>query len=621
MRNVIQIVIDNFKRAFSNGVSVVILLGMVVVPCLYAWFNICGSWDPFGNTSQLKIAVINEDAGYEDNYIPYKVTIGSDIQSSLITNSSFSWVYKDFDSAMEDLNDGDIYAAIYIPSDFSQDIMSVLTKDKKEANLIYYENEKKSAIAPKITSKGADAIQQKISKNFTESFMNSVFKIAKNLIELKQSDTATSLISRLSSGFGDAALTIEGANIQIDSLKNVLTSLDPMLDELNSLIPENKNERLAEITAFISESNSLIQQGRDSLDQAAAILEKAGIAPFASKTMKEISQVLENIQNINNANESIANNTYESLDKLKTSISSYKDLISSLNARMTELENLLDVTHTDLINAKSQIDLLNNDSTVEDIKKIIGDNPTSLAEIISEPVKIDRHAVWPVKNTGSSMAAFYTGLSIWVGCLIMTTIILMKFSKKRVNNINVKNMLRAIDKKKKYKKLKSMQAFFGQYIFFAILAVMQAIVVTLGEIFFIGIQVVHPFLYVGTACFCAVIFSFFIFTLATALGNVGKALGVILLVLQVAASGGMFPAEMIAEPFNTIYYFLPLSYVIEAFHCCIAGFNGYILGAYYIALFLLLVPISLIIAFTLGRTITKRANWFERKVHSSHVAN
>ena len=128
----------------------------------------------------------------------------------------------------------------------------------------------------------------------------------------------------------------------------------------------------------------------------------------------------------------------------------------------------------------------------------------------------------------------------------MTTIISMKFSKKRVNNINIKNMLRAIDKKKKYKKLKSMQVYFGQYLFFAILAIMQALIVTLGEIFFIGIQVVHPFLYVGSACFCALIFSFFIFTLATCLGNIGKALGVIILVLQVAASGGMFPSEMIA---------------------------------------------------------------------------
>ena len=93
MRNIFKILRDDIRRCSHSAIGVIVLVGLVIVPVLYAWFNIAGSWDPYGNTGDLKVAVANSDAGYESDLIPIKVNLGDTVTSSLRENDQLGWEF------------------------------------------------------------------------------------------------------------------------------------------------------------------------------------------------------------------------------------------------------------------------------------------------------------------------------------------------------------------------------------------------------------------------------------------------------------------------------------------------------------------------------------------------
>ena len=148
-----------FKRdmchATRNVIAVIVSMGLVVVPTLYAWFNIAASWDPYGNTKALKVAVANNDKGYKSDLIPVRVNVGETIISTLHANDQLDWQFVKSDKAIDGVKSGEYYAAIVIPKGFSADMMTLFSPDIKHAQLKYYLNEKINPIAPHITDQGA----------------------------------------------------------------------------------------------------------------------------------------------------------------------------------------------------------------------------------------------------------------------------------------------------------------------------------------------------------------------------------------------------------------------------------------------------------------------------------
>ena len=113
------------EHVFANVISLVVCVGMVVVPSFYAWFNIAGSWDPYGNTGNLKVAVANSDAGYTGELIPMSLNMGERMTSSLVESTSIGYTMTSEDEAIEGVQSGKYYAAIVFPEDFTTDMMSV----------------------------------------------------------------------------------------------------------------------------------------------------------------------------------------------------------------------------------------------------------------------------------------------------------------------------------------------------------------------------------------------------------------------------------------------------------------------------------------------------------------
>ena len=161
MKTIWKIYKRDFKRLSRNVVALVVAVGICILPALYAWFNIAANWDPYGNTGGIQVAVVNDDKGSTADGITF--ALGEQIVENLKANDAIGWTFMDDKDALEGVKSGKYYAAIVIPEDFSEKMVGILSGTIESPNLKYYVNEKKNAIAPKITDKGATSIQQQVN--------------------------------------------------------------------------------------------------------------------------------------------------------------------------------------------------------------------------------------------------------------------------------------------------------------------------------------------------------------------------------------------------------------------------------------------------------------------------
>ena len=112
MLNIFRIFISDFKRIKTNVVAVVIVIGLSILPCLYAWFNILSNWDPYGeeSTSRIKVAVASDDKGIVMDSLQFNM--GDTIIEALESNTTIGWVFTDSTKdAIDGVYAGDFYAA------------------------------------------------------------------------------------------------------------------------------------------------------------------------------------------------------------------------------------------------------------------------------------------------------------------------------------------------------------------------------------------------------------------------------------------------------------------------------------------------------------------------------
>ena len=140
--NVIRIVRSDFKRLFANAMSVIIVIGLVVMPSIFAWYNVIACWNVFDNTGNLTVAVANVDDGYESDLVPLRVNIGERVVSALRANDQIDWTFTTEEDAVDGARSGRYYAAVVIPAGFSKDMLTFYSEDVQHARIVYYANEK-----------------------------------------------------------------------------------------------------------------------------------------------------------------------------------------------------------------------------------------------------------------------------------------------------------------------------------------------------------------------------------------------------------------------------------------------------------------------------------------------
>ncbi|CAI8720688.1 YhgE/Pip domain-containing protein [Bacillus cereus VDM021] len=211
MKQIWRIYTTDLRNVAKHWAAIVIVLGLMILPSLYAWFNIKASWDPYGNTKDVPIAVSNQDAG--SNLRGKDINIGNEIIDSLKKNKNMGWKFVDEKQAIYGVEHGDYYASITIPKDFSEKIATVISDNPQKPELDYFVNEKVNAIAPKITAKGASGITEEISKNFVKTANGEIFQI-----------------------FNDLGIDLETNLPSIEKVKDLVFKLEAQFPEMYTLV-------------------------------------------------------------------------------------------------------------------------------------------------------------------------------------------------------------------------------------------------------------------------------------------------------------------------------------------------------------------------------------------------
>ena len=735
MRNIIAILKRDLSRIRGSVVALIVAVGLVIVPTLYAWFNIAGSWDPYGNTGNLKVAVANSDDGYMSDLIPVRVNIGDTVVSALRENDQLDWRFVSESDAVEGVRSGEYYAAVVIPENFSSRMMTVFSSDAEHAEIVYYENQKANAIAPRVTDKAASTVRQQIDETFAKTISDVGLATTSSLLEFMDGDQIAAYAGNLSGTLAGAITTLRDASGSVDEFAGLLQSSTGLLDSTSDLLA-SAGTASKDAEALVGDAKTGLSGMHDALDAAVAAInqslkDSAGDYDAAAKAIDEafgaadahvsltvtqlrdasadvakrasdmrdvqdnilaverdvegsnlpeklkaelvqkIDIVANTVGNVANQQELLAKHLSDAAASLETGaadarvkaqavkdgiaeakgsiggvkdsynatlkqqISDLSDAVADVARRGSDMADDLGATVTDLSHAASALsdDLAGAHAVLADasadlvsaaddlqrlkegldtavtsgdldrVRELIGSDPAALADALAAPVALDRQAVYHIKNYGSAMAPFYTTLSIWVAGIVLAAML-----KANVDEADVK----ALGNPRLH------ELYLGRYAFFALLAFAQATLVCAGDLLFFGIQCEHPFQFMLVGWLAGFVFSNMIYTLTVSFGDIGKAIAVVLLVMQVAGSGGTFPIEMTADFFQAVYPFLPFTHAINAMHAAMAGAYGMEFWIELGTLSLYLIP-SLALGLVFRRPVIRANRWIIEKLEETKL--
>ena len=718
MKTVWKIFVRDVQRLSHNVIAIIVIIGMAVIPALYSWFNIAANWDPYGSTSGIKVAVVNQDTGYHMVEMgPVKLEVGQEIINNLRENEQIGWTFTDYNTAMSGVRAGEYYAAVVIPEDFSQKIASFLSDDIANPQIDYYVNEKKNAIAPKITDNGISVIQQQVNSTFisvaTETIASILNLSAEQLDELGASpldnllgalrntheelsvlatsltaldntvdaavglthavdgvlpllqDTLTSgaatttSLQQLLLSSGDAASQIsdaialalescaalndavggqladaadklgssaESAALQLETIAELAGVVYPQLSSqltavLNGVVqglPPSSPEQEA-VLALI---DALTNLDASQQQLAAAASEAAESTRQLGEVPQEMLNTLEGQRQTISAEVTALRNQFRlnvapamklafadattSLFNVSALLLSTADNLGSLHSvldntssTMTAIQTALSTTSQTveridgkILHCLEEIDAAAADDKVDMLVELLRNDPELIGNFMASPVDVNTTVLYPIANYGSAMTPFYTTLALWVGGIVLVAIM-----KTRVEE-EIQLCFRP------------WQAYLGRYLIFAVIGLAQATIICLGDLYFLQVQCMNPLLFLLAGWVSSFVYTMIIYTLTVSFGDIGKALCVILLVIQIAGAGGTFPIEVTPQFFQNLYPFLPFTYGINALRETVAGIYG---SAYWLDLLKLLayVPAALILGLVLRNPLIRLDEFFD----------
>lgn len=702
MITIFRVFLSDVKRLRSNVVAIVIIMGLSIIPALYAWFNIMSNWDPYGTsaTSQMKVAVCSQDSGVEIGSL--SLNVGDEVITGLKENTTIGWVFTaSKDEALEGVNSGDYYAALIVPESFTTDFISFLGGDPKNPTIAYYENSKKNAIATKITGKAKTAVQeqvnQKVISTLTEVLTESGKILAENdengvdivastadqldeldsslqtyvnilntfsLVTASASDLAESAqsllintqgifdssqdsVSNMQSSVLSSAQTADTVSsligISLDSVEQDLTLLSDQIDTLT--VGDSFDSIRNQVDTAKTMSKSTISVLKDifgETDQYVSAVDKsfkqlntdltafkkdANVTAQSLKHLKrtikaDIKDCKNSIRKIRNTYQyqvqpdvsrsvlrmeqaliqtgKMLNNIESSFGTIDRALESYQTTLDSGTDDITATKDYIVSLQSDIRKLSKSLRALSGDEQYNEMMDLLKNDPTLMASFMASPVSMETKAVYPIETYGSAMAPFYTVLAIWVGALILVALIHVKVAP-------VENL-----------KVRPWQAFFGRYITFFLIGQAQTAITVLGDLFYVDIQCPHPFLFWLASAASSFVFTLLIYSLTVAMGNVGEAVAVIVMVIQVAGAGGTFPIEVLPEVYQMIYKFLPFTYCMNALRECVGGLykNDYWMDLRALGIYIL---ISLFIGLVVAVPLRRLNKVIERSKEKSKV--
>ncbi|PLS31825.1 phage infection protein [Bifidobacterium margollesii] len=401
---------------------------------------------------------------------------------------------------------------------------------------------------------------------------------------------------------------VSGSGIGETAAGNVSSAINSALTQLDSVIAlqTRLRDNLNAAAGRIESGNATAQKDRAQI-KALATQAKNSVGTLRSDFDSDIKPKLDELSaNVSTLAASLNANSGK-LDEVTADLT---DGATSASGKMASVKQTLNDTARQLNDSANKIKATSenvssalNSGDVDALKKALGSDPESLAASLTSPVGVTRRAVFPVSDFGSALAPFYTFLPLWVGSLLMAVTL----------KTNVSRRIRA-----QLGDPRPHQMYLGRFGVFAVLSLLQSTCLCLGNLLFLHVQAVHPLLYMLSGWLGGLTFIFMIYTLVVSFGNVGKAIGVLFLVVQISGSGGAYPLSVMPDFFQNISPFLPATHAINAMRAATAGIyqNDYWKE---IGMLLLFVLPTLLLGLVLRKPLVKFNTWYVAKVESTKL--
>lgn len=714
MKNILNIYKRDFKNIFTNYGALIVVIALCILPSLYAWFNIKASWDPYSEaaTSGIKVGVVSKDLGTTLN--GKEINLGNDVVDELKNNKQMGWQFVSEEEATKMVEEGKYYAMITIPEDFSKNLTSIVTEDVKKGDIIYTVNEKINAIAPKLTDKGASAIQEKVSKAIVSTVSDAIFGFGNEIgIELENqipkittiynsllevqghfenvndlvnlasqgADQLKTLVSGVQQDIPLIKQTIENAKVLSTEVKDFLTTSKNSLNNIAPIIkndikilneisndvskytealieainagsenaPEMIDSLINKLNSINKSSDSLINilqtinkfnPGKfdDIINQLQSVNNKISSAISALNTVKgnivngqkPDLTLLNNVVSLANDISNISNNIYNNFDsEIVSKLNSIFDaayatadsaatVLSESEAKLPQVTDILNtvyegadkgIVEIDFVKEKlpeaesiineivNKVGNINNNDDLQEVVNLLKSDVQTRSDFLANPVNIIENKLFPMGNYGTGMTPFYTVLSLWVGLLLVSSILTVEVEGE----------------------YSATAQYFGKLLLFLTIAIIQAIIVSLGDLYLLKIYCVNPILFILGSIFTSIIFTLILYSLCSVWGNVGKVLGIVLLVLQIGGSGGTFPIQLTPKFFQVINPFLPFTYAISFAREAIGGLVKSVLIKDILILSIYGI-VFIIVSLFLKKPINKLTHGFAESVKKSGIS-
>ena len=238
----------------------------------------------------------------------------------------------------------------------------------------------------------------------------------------------------------------------------------------------------------------------------------------------------------------------------------------------------------------------NESSEIKELIDLLLNDVQTRADFLKSPVEITENDLFPMGNYGSAMTPFYTVLCLWVGQTLLVSML----------SVEVHGAYRISEE------------YFGKLLLFVTIGIIQAVIAALGDLYILKVYCTNPLAFVLGMIYTGIVFTILVYTLVSVFGNVGKVIAIILLVLQVAGSGGTFPIQLTPKFFQIINPYLPFTYAISMARESIGGIVKKVMyrDCGILAIYILA---SLIIALVFKKPFNKFMKKFTKKFAESGI--
>ena len=604
MGNIIEIMKTDFKAAFSNPIVTFVLIALIILPSLYALINIQACWDPYGNTGDVQFAIANLDNG--STFEGKQLNIGNELVKELKKNDKFDWTFVTEDELRDGVYKGDYYAGIVIPKNLTENVLSITTDDPQQAKLEYVVNMKANPVAAKLTDSASNSVYLSLNAKIVEIINLAAYG---KLGELQEGLAAGA--GQLASGGNQLAAGASQVAAGADQVKNGASQVEDGAsqvktgaDKVQSGVPAvNKGaDKVKQGSTAVQNGASDVQKGAEEIESAIdpSTIPEGPVKDYVEGNIKLADgsgQVADGATQLADGSVALADGSTK-LANGAGQVAGGAGQVADGSVELAEGSLALAAGSQLLSNGATQALFAASSAlaaSADSLAGITGINETILGDYFYSPVKLDRHELFPVPNYGSQVAPFYLVLSMWVGALITNT------------------MLRpGISQGTKYSPL---EMYFGKLALFLFMSFFQSLVTIIGSLI-LGIYIDNLPLFIISVILVSGVFMALIYSLNSALGNIGKGVAIILLLFQISGTGGIYPIEIMGSMFKVLYPYLPMTYAIDLIREAQLG----LIWSNYLPALLKLIGIGIITevaALLVKEKADKAAHYLEKRLDES----